>query len=172
VKYKNNNHFFSKNELKEDYTSEDNFETLVDLFTLLSYVFIIASIVFGVNQNFNNSQSSFSSLFEFRDVANGSGFTSELPNDMLIVMFSKSYNSDVIYLIKSGEPLSILYETNRFPNLLLALNENKDEFKNAENIQVIVDNKNKQINSELFLLFEQWLAYNNLTSIINFNETL
>ena len=151
---------------QEENSNEENFESLIDLFTLLSFVLIIATILFGFNTNSDTKE--MNNNFQFKSISQYSQIAVDLPSNILIVILIKENNKDMIYLINSNEDICVLYYEGQKNNLWEKLENKKNEFNEADNIQLIIDNRMNTINLELFLKLEQWLAKNNLSVIINF----
>lgn len=82
--------------------TEENFEWLMDLFILLSFVFIIASFIFGIHK-VQISKEKKAAEFELSNVASGGIAGVALPKDAIVLVIMKKNGSDLIHLIKSGD---------------------------------------------------------------------
>jgi hypothetical protein len=145
----------------------ENFESLVDVFTLLSFVLIIVAILFS-SQKLQRSAIEQQGIFIFKEITEGTGAPSDLPLNTIVVILTIENFKDVIYLVKSGEMPKIIFQSGQKRLLWESLEDLKSFFLKSEDIQIVVDNKNQSVNAELFLILQNWLARYSLKSTINF----
>lgn len=149
-------------------SKKENFESLVDLFTLLSFVLIIAAILFG-HQNIQKVSNIQQSSLIFRETEEGSGTPADLPLNTIVLVITKgSSNNDILYFVKSGDFPKIIYQTGQKESLWNSLEKKKSDFKKAQDIQIVVNNEKQRVNADLFLILQNWLAHYSFSAIINF----
>lgn len=157
------------NQLEESDSSQtENFESLVDLFTLLSFVLIISTFIFGY-QRVEEHTTTFQTMSEFREVNKENASPVGLPENTLIIILTVEDNKDKIYLVGSGKSLEEIYSFDQKKSLWSCLEEKKRLFMASKDIQILVTNK---VNAELFLIIQKWLAQYSFKATINFNSNV
>ena len=146
----------------------ENFESLVDLFTLISIVLIISTFIFGF-QRLGDPSKNIQTTLEFRDVKSGDGAVG-LPEDTLVIMHTIQNNSDLVLLLQSRTPPKKIYFSGQNKSLWENLEMSKNVFLAANDIQILIDSSNNKVNANLVLTVQKWLAHNQLSATLNFNN--
>ncbi len=150
---------------------EENFESVVDLFTLLSFAFIVAAFLFG-SQKFDKALTKTRTKLDFAELERGGGAATDLHQNTLVLILTVDNGVDVIYFIKGKESPRIIYQSGEPKPLLEVLEDEIDSFKKAEDIQIVVNNESKRVNGNLLLDLENWLAFHSFEAIINFTRAI
>ncbi len=149
----------------------DIFESAVDFFTLLSFVFIVAAFLFGIQQ-LQHSQTETKAKIIFKEVGKGGSISYDIPENTLIIILTKKNNNDVVYFVKGGELTKTIYRSGQSQPLMESLDNEVNSFKNAEDIHIVVDNEKHLVNSNILLDLQNWLAHHSFTATINFQRKL
>ncbi len=81
----------------------DNFESLVDLFTILSFVLIAAAFFFGI-QKVQTSESDITGEIDVREIGSRSASQAELPDDIVVIFIANENGKDIIkFKMKESE---------------------------------------------------------------------
>jgi hypothetical protein len=159
-------------QLEESDSSQiENFESLVDLFTLLSFVLIISTFLFGY-QRVDEYVTTLQTMSEFREVHKGNAPPVGLPENTLIIVHTVESNNDMIYLVESGKSPEVIYYLGQNKSLWSSLEEKKSLFMDSNDIQIIINNTANKVNAELFMIIQSWLAQYSLKATINFNSNV
>jgi hypothetical protein len=153
---------------EEKSENEENFESLVDLFTLISIALIISTFIYGYQRRevqANNLQA----MIEFREVESGEGIPIGIPAKTLIMLHTIQNDKDVIFLLESKKNPKRIFESGQKKSLLKSLEENKSTFIAANEIQLLVDSTAGEINAKLLLTYQNWFSKYQLKVNLSFN---
>lgn len=153
-----------------DSSQIENYESLVDLFTLLSFVLIISTFLFGFQRVAENT--TIQTMSKFRNVYKGNAPPVGLPENTLVLIQTAKNNQDIIYLVESGKSPEIIYSSGQKKSLWSCLEEKKQLFMDSNDIQVIINNKVNKVNGDLFLIITNWFAQYSLKTTTNFSNNV
>jgi len=163
----NNNKYFIKRFLFGN--NSENYESAVDLFTLLSFSLIAFTILFGL-YNYESKTEFITTKNILQTIKYGGSIIHEIPEKTIILILTYENNRDYVYLINGSKPMKILYISYYNKSLWNLLENNLNIFKNSNDIQIIVNNSTSKINTEIFFQINRWLAIHNFNAIINFER--
>jgi hypothetical protein len=147
--------------VERDLEGGENFEALVDLFTLLSFVLIIASFVFGIYQVKISEKIA---EVEVAKVKSG-GPPVAIPEDIAFIVILKTNKTDVIRIDK-GDYLSENYVADD-ASISSILTRELNNLEAANEIHLVLFTKAiKDPNYRLLYETERWLAGHGLTKLI------
>jgi len=135
--------------------SDDNFESLVDLFTLLSFALIIASVIFGI-QPVSEYENAYQ--LEVRQVGNGQSPPSTLPDDITVLVINQKNGYDILSIIKSGEKIRDFPVSSQ--SIIDILKREIESFKNSEKVILVLMKSKTTPNYHLCYIVQEWLAKN------------
>lgn len=147
----------------------DNFEPLVDLLTLLSLALIVATFLFGHPQS-DASETSIQVVSELREVKTGTLPTPGIPEDTILLVNTLEDEKSTVYIIESGKTPEVIFSGDIKISLWDVLEEKKNAFMTADDIQIVVSNAPFTANAELLLNELSWLAQYSLSATINFDN--
>ena len=123
----------------------DTFESLVDLFTLLSFALIIASLIYGTQSFRSNAEQ-----VEVATVAPGASESIEMPENVIVLMLKYAEPEIKLYIIKPGhQPESHSVSISNINKILASEVTNWDE--NTE-VNVAIERSNELKLSRIHIL--------------------
>ncbi|MBD3230249.1 MAG: hypothetical protein GF329_18870 [Candidatus Lokiarchaeota archaeon] len=146
--------------------SQENFESLIDLFTLLSFSLILVAVYWGIMSlaQFNGS------TFKFSEMEPTSAKpVVQIPETLIVLFLTQFENSDVLYLINSKAGTEIIYNSSFNQPIDPILEQNSETIMESERIQFIVDTTVK-LNPFLLVKIQKWFAKYNLEVDLNFYD--
>lgn len=146
----------------------ETFESAVDLFTLLSFVMIFASIMFGVYYPDRSKPRDIPETV-FRNVTVGSGVITDVPKKTIVLIIGSEESLDVVSLIVGGKPMKIIYRPGDI-DIETALNSEIVAFQRVEDIHLVLFERNMQAEYKLFVAVQKWLANHHFTATVNFYQ--
>ena len=135
----------------------ETFESAVDLFTILSLVFIIASFAFGIQQ-VERAHTQKAAKMSFEEVAQGTGTAVGLPEEQIALIVKKEKTYEFITFVKGGEEPKIIYRSDWLKSLRDALEGERHEFEKAEKLFLIHAKDRPEDYSTLFLKVQEWMV--------------
>jgi hypothetical protein len=145
---------------------KENFETLIDLFTLLSFALILSAIFWGV-MNSQNDKIAKISLYEVGQ--QNQGFSNKLPEGTILLLITKENSKDLILIIESEDFPKEIYNSENKMSINEALSTFIDKLQYAKDVQIIFD-ESKKANPFLLYSLEKWFAKQTKEVKINFYE--
>jgi hypothetical protein len=144
----------------------ESFESLVDLFTILSFVLIASAFFFGINKA-QMLEKNVTANFELREIAKGAAPAPEIPDDVVIILIENENGSDFLIFFEEGN------KKERYP----LSNVNIDSILQLElqgritkNINLVILEKASTTTYKIFFDIQKWLTVNGFTNvIINFD---
>lgn len=149
----------------------ENFESLVDLFTLLSLVLIIATFLFGYPHGQEVVTTS-QMVSEFKEVSKGNAPPAGIPENTLVLIQSYESGKDIITLVVSKSPPEIIYQSGQGQSLWNALEGRKEHFIDSTDIHIIIDDVTNEVNSNLQLELQRWLAVYSFEVKVSFTSNV
>ena len=142
---------------------KETFESLVDLFTILSFVLIAVAFFFGIQQPKTSGNSMSSAEFDFEKVRRGGTPTTEIPDDTIVILIYKENSSEAFQIIRKGiRSISYHQEDSNINEIL------KNEFQNISSTGkihiVAIEEQNGETFSILYNI-QKWLAINSFNNI-------
>ncbi len=162
--------YFDELENADD-SEVENFESMVDLFTLLSFALIISTLLFGY-QYIHETDDSVIKVTNFETIYEGNAPPLDLPEDTIILFITVDNKQDILYLKKGNSPREIIYQTGQSESLWRSLEDKKRLFLNSNDIQIVVINKNKTVNAELYLEIDNWMAAYSFKTTVIFSKVI
>lgn len=145
----------------------ETFESLVDLFTLLSFALIIASFLFGI-QKVQTSETAKVAEISFKKVIKGEGSPVDLPENYLVLVLMKEKGQDMILLVESGEKVKKIYQSGQPESLGGILSKQLHDFQMFKFYLVILEAKG--VNYRLFYEILKWFEENSIDPTVSFSE--
>ena len=140
----------------------ENFESLIDLLTLLSFVLIIASFVFGIYQ-FQVSDKMVE--IDSTKVA-GKGPPVTIPENIIFIAIIKTDEGDIIHIAKGGQASKRNVADST--NISSILSREQEDLKAAKEIHLVLFTKNiKHPNYQLYYETGMWLANHGINKVKN-----
>jgi len=136
----------------------DSYESMADLFTLLSFVLIIITFIFGVNKPTNNIAENIE--MELQEITATGNADTFIPDDEIFFILTKKQKMDYIYFYKNGNLDNKFYPTT--DNLQSFLKKELTSIQKAEKVSLILHKKNGSPNNNLFVQIQEFLAKNNI----------
>ena len=130
------------------------YESLLDLFTVISFVLIFAAFAY-VNQTAGRSENWSSVVAQMAQ--KGSGSPQALPNDTLLLVIYRSNSQDTISILdgRTGFERQQVVTVN---DIEKALNEYVTLFEQAVKVDVAVYKDKEDVNPAIHLAVSRWLA--------------
>ena len=138
--------------------SEGQFESLIDLFTLLSFVLIIASFVFGIYQF--QASDKVVEIDSNKVASRGSPIT--IPENIIFIAILKRNKADIVHIVKGGQA-SETHVTDS-TNISTILGREQKDLETAKEIHLVFFIKDiTHPNYKLFYDTEEYLANHGIT---------
>ena len=149
---------FSRYSLEKDSGARvASYESLLDLFTLLSFILIIASFFF-VTQSTGKDQ--YSSLITAQVTQRGSGITQTLPKDELVLILYRENSADGLIIIDGTTGLKTNIDVTA-AGVVETLKKFEPAFDHNSTINLVSFTKTKAtINTDIYFAICRWLTEN------------
>jgi ABC-type nitrate/sulfonate/bicarbonate transport system substrate-binding protein len=136
----------------------ESFESFIDLFTILSFTFIVAAYFFGIYKEMNKDNQN-AGNYELQEAVSSGKVDFVIPEDAVIIFLLKEGQSDILQFTKKNQHASrySLKNENTLPNIL---QRELVSFKNSKNISFVTISRYGAINYTYFYLIERWLVQN------------
>jgi len=144
------------------------FETAADLFTVLSFVLIVASIVFGMREVNRPGQENVSEMI-YAGLDKGTGSPAMLPRNYVFLLVDAGPPHPKVVLLKSGTSPKVIYRHGQSTPLRESLDVERKVLKEAEKIYLVLA-KGPEGFHPLFLKVQEWLATNFSSIIVSFYD--
>ena len=141
----------------------ESFESLVDLFTILSFVLIASAFFFG-SQKVQTSESGALAEFELREIIQGAAPLPALPDDIVIIFIAKENGSDIIQFTKKRSKFNRYYASK--VDLDSICRSELQGFQSSNNINIVVLEGHSEPNYRLLYRIEKWLAGNGFNNVV------
>jgi hypothetical protein len=143
----------------ESNTRTAAYESLLDLFTLITFVLIIAAYIYA-SQLFGKGQNWSSVMTEAAE--HGSGVPQTLPKDVLLIVIYREDSVDKIAFIE-GSMAKSDRRTVGVNDIDTLFKGYVSVFDRTKTINVVVHNGKEKINAEIYLAATSWLAAHQLS---------
>lgn len=140
------------------FDKQENFESLIDLFTLLSFSMIFIAIFWGMISSGNFEGSTFS----FDQISPDYPNTNMQFPENLVMLFqteSEDMDEDIVYLMSEDGHSEIIYSESMEPDIEYILSLYSEKINKSNNFQFIID-CTVDYNPKLSIKIQQWLVKN------------
>lgn len=141
----------------------ENYESFIDLFTLLSFALIIASFIFGIHKAHVSDMTKITEI-KFDKIGSGAGLPVGIPPNILILILMKQNNNNIIHIVKSGG-INFKKNISDTTDLELALKSHQDIILNAEDIRIVLFKNKTKPNYEFYVYIQEWLTKNGIDKV-------
>ena len=131
------------------------YESLLDLFTLLSFALIIAAFIYATQQT---SQDTGAINVETYIADRASGTPPSLPEDLLLVVLYREQGLDKVMIIEGSEQPS--RHVIGAQSIKSILDEMLPVFQRANEINIVMHKGDEAANPSVFVSIQRWLSEN------------
>ncbi len=143
---------------------QENFESLIDLFTLLSFSLILVAIFWGIMSTTQYEGSTFK-FSEMEPIS--SKPIAQVPENIAVLFLTVSQGENILYITTSDSVDEIIFRSSLNKSIDSLLNPYLKLIMESERIQFIVD-ETVSYNPNLLIKIEKWLSENKLEINLNF----
>ncbi len=144
-----------------DNESSEDYESFIDLFTLLSFALIIASFIFGIHRVHDSDKTT---QFEFDKIKSGVSLPASLPDNAIVLILMNQNKNDILHIVKSGELTFKKYISNK-TDLQFTLKSKRDFILGSDDISLVLLKRKTEPNYEFYVYIQEWLTENGINKV-------
>lgn len=152
---------------KHNENHNESFESLVDIFTLLSITLIVASIIFGIYKTQTNQTENTLTEVELSKIKSGSksSYQVNIPDNEVILVLSKKNRSTILSIINNKDSKSIITLPNNKNIVFNILNKEVSNLLKNNHFTLILSMQDSNTPYSQFTMIQEWLTNNGHTNI-------
>lgn len=146
---------------------DESFESLVDLFTLLSITLIVASLIFGIYKTQTNQAENNLTEVELSTISSGSKSTyqTNIPDNEIILVLSVLNNTKILTVINNKDSKTVIKLPNDRSKLFLTLDNSISNLLEKNHFTLVLSKQGAVVPYAHFTMIQEWFTGKGLDSL-------